>query len=443
MTDQLAHPAVSVEIDDLRIVGRALTSEQLAEVRQGSASPATDATQTASTPTSNWQGAPCTAHADCGNGNYCGLDNQCHPDAHAPMADAGQPTATTGTGGGNTLEDMQARNRLDPATEAVIAERVAENRPPDLTATEETTQQAGRLSPEAEDAIAERVAENRPPEIGYASEEEAEEAQRQREREAEQERERIAYETEQLPAPDIDAVLDLQTLDVKANLESEGDEFYLVRYPLRGQFGKGDRIYFFDYGKQVWPIRAGDDWAKQGEYDIPRGAGRFSFADLQPFEVYGYVAVLMEANRNTVEERTYAFGFGEFQNEVGVTQTVSTAFNRAVPNDINPPDLDDTSCRNIKEIWQRFETGVMEHFGDYSNTRSGLVKDILDVIAKPLERNRRDRLEGVMWGFYMNVPGGDRGQDCAGSPSGSLIPKVNEAFAFNLGYTNVYGEHRQ
>jgi hypothetical protein len=418
MNDLLAHPSPGVAIDDLRVIGRALDADQLARLQQNGTVGSVDQTATASS--SEWQGPSCAAHEDCGTGNYCGFDNLCHPDRHAPkrdlelqVADAPLQTApviTSGepdSAGGQSLDETLAGMREGTA-----------------------------LSPEAEAALTQRVEESRPPEITYDSDQAALEAEQQREQEA--------RDTEQLPAPRINAVMDLQTLWIRDHLEDPGDEFYLVRYELRGRLGEGDRIYTFDYGDQVWPIVAGEDWARAGrDFSIPQGAGRFTFNDLEPFEVYGFVAVLMEANNNTVEERTYAFGFGEFQNENGVTQTVSSAFARAVPRDVAPPDYNDTSCRNITSVFQTIEAGITRHFGDYNDSSSGLPKAILDVIAAPLQRNRRDRLEGVMWSFYMNAPGGERGQHCLGNPTPTLFPPPGSPMLFDTGYTRVTGEHRQ
>lgn len=428
MNDQLAHPANRIVIDDLRITPRTLDTQQIVALHRGDDMPISSpdvAFSSAANDTvdaaadaggAEWQGMACASHAECGTGNYCGYDDRCHPDLHAPRRDLtvgtvppslvdGLPSSEANSGSGATLESMRERNR-------------------DL------------LSPETQTDIDERVQENRPPSLEYESEEAALEAQR--------EREARARENEQLPATAINAVLDLQTLTVRDSFERNGDEYYLVRYPLRGRLGTGDRIYTFDYGEQVWPLASGEDWARpETTFSIPQGAGRFTFNNVAPYEVYGFVAVLMEANNNRVDERTYAFGFGEFQNESGVTEVISSAFARAVPREVAPPDYDDTRCANITNIFGTIRAGIYSQFGDYRDTRRGLAEAIRVALIAPLQRNNRDRLAGVMWAFAMNTPGGSRGQACLGQFDPTLFPQPGSPMRFDHTYTHITGEHRR
>jgi hypothetical protein len=83
MTDRLAHPASGVAIDDLRIVGSALSADELRALMTEEKG----AGQTAAVAASEWQGPACETHANCGEGHYCGFDNLCHPDRHAPKRD--------------------------------------------------------------------------------------------------------------------------------------------------------------------------------------------------------------------------------------------------------------------------------------------------------------------------------------------------------------------
>jgi hypothetical protein len=316
------------------------------------------------------------------------------------------------------------------------------------------------LSPESLRKLNETRKDRLPPEIGYESEEEAQAAAAQRERdqrerdqaelarqqnelerERRQEQERQRRER-QMPAPVVSAVFDLQHLKIERQREKKGDEYYLVTYKLRGRRGTDDRVYFFDYEKQVWPIVAGDNWAVRGkQFSIPRGAGRLTFENLKPFEVYGFAALLMEANKNSVEERKYAYGFGEFQNEEGVLETLSGAFERAIPKTGALPDYSDTSKANVASIHEQNVEGIINHFGDYRTDGSLLAKSIRDVIFKPLERSNPDVLDGVVWGFSMNIPGGfDWLEE---QPPWVIFPPPNARMIFKTDSTSIIGEHLQ
>jgi len=247
--------------------------------------------------------------------------------------------------------------------------------------------------------------ENAAPMITYASEEEALAAQERREQEAAE----LPTDDAETPmqAGSIDAVMDLQKIVIRQQNENRGDEYYLVLYQLRGRRGTGDRIYTFDYQRQVWPIAAGDNWAVRGsEFTIPQGAGRLSYTSVEPFEVYGFVAVLMEANNNTQAERQAAFGFGEFQNESGVTEVVGSAFDRAIPRDGQRPDYGDTTCSNVFRVADQNAHGLSQHFNFVGMPEEGLAKAIRDAIRVPLQRSNPDRYDGAIWGFFMNSLGG-------------------------------------
>ncbi len=315
-----------------------------------------------------------------------------------------------------------------------------------------------QLSDSAMEQLQRRRLQTVPPKIGYESEAEANAAAARRKREQEDaelarqqnelERQRreeaaaAAAREEQLPAVAIDAVMDLQTLKVQRHRESSGDEYYLVTYKLRGRRGADDRVHGFDYSKQVWPVVSGKNWAKKGrEFKIPRGAGRLTFENLKPFEVYGFVAVLMEANKSKVEEREYAFGFGEFQNEEGVTETVGGAFERAVPRSAQLPDYSDTSKSNVQHIVNLNYAGIYRHFGDYRSLDKGLPAAIREVMYEPLKRSNRDNIDGVIWGFAMNKPGGhDPSPD---QPVSAIFPPPNGPMIFRTQSTEVLGEHNQ
>jgi hypothetical protein len=254
------------------------------------------------------------------------------------------------------------------------------------------------------------------------------------------EEEEVTYE--QMPAPIISAVMDLERIRIRQQHENRGDEYYLVTFLLRGRLGEGPRIATFDYSKQVWPLGSGDNWAEKDRvFTIPQGAGRIRFEDLKPFEVYGFVGVLMEANNNSVQERTWAFGFGEFQNESGVTEVVQSAFDRAVPRESQAPDYSDTSCSNVMKIFFENIEGLTRQFGDYRLRNSGLSSAIQDAIDEPLKRSGRDIFDGAMWSFYMNVPGGDR---CISYPTeGPVYVTPGSELSFDTFSTTVYGKHSQ
>ncbi|HKL62900.1 MAG TPA: LamG-like jellyroll fold domain-containing protein [Woeseiaceae bacterium] len=172
--DSLHHRAKDLVIDEMRIIGSALDVERIMAMRDapagaGQSQPAMAAAA----------GQACSSHAGCPAGSYCGMDGTCHPDSHRPMQS---------TGSGTTLQDLQASSAQRNAD---IAGTVDYESPTDLLENAGTGQST-RLSPETEQAIAERVAENRPPEIGYASEEEAVAAAERREQERLEEERRQA-----------------------------------------------------------------------------------------------------------------------------------------------------------------------------------------------------------------------------------------------------------
>lgn len=111
MTDRLAHPASGVVIDDLRIIGSALSAEDLRALMTEEEI----AGQKAASATGEWQGPACDTHAECGSGSYCGFDGLCHPNRHAPRQDIelGQvqvpltPLPLPDDDGGRTLSEMQ------------------------------------------------------------------------------------------------------------------------------------------------------------------------------------------------------------------------------------------------------------------------------------------------------------------------------------------------
>jgi Concanavalin A-like lectin/glucanases superfamily len=247
-----------------------------------------------------------------------------------------------------------------------------------------------------------------------------------------------------MPATNINAVMDLQNINIKKQNEKKGDEYYLVTYKVRGFRGKGTRVFTFDPQRQIMPLATGENWAKKNlQFSIPQAAGRLVFNNLKPFEIYGFVAVLMEANKNTLKEAEYAFGFGEYKNEAGVLEVISSAFARAVPNDAGRPDYDDMTCNNIKRIFDVNYNGIETHFGNYSRWDLGLTKAIRDAIALPLGGNAKkpDSFDGAFWGFSMNLPGGGT---CLGKPpSSDLFPAAGQPFTYRTRSTRILGEHLQ
>jgi Concanavalin A-like lectin/glucanases superfamily len=247
-----------------------------------------------------------------------------------------------------------------------------------------------------------------------------------------------------MPATNINAVMDLQKIKITKQNEKKGDEYYLVTYKLRGFRGKGNRVFTFDPERQIQPLATGENWAKKNlQFSIPQAAGRLVFNNLKPFEIYGFVAVVMEANKNTLKEAEYAFGFGEYKNEAGVLEVISSAFARAVPNDARQPDYDDMTCNNIKRIFDVNYNGIETHFGNYSRWDLGLPKAIQDAIALPLGGNAKkpDSFDGAFWGFNMNLPGGTT---CLGKlPSADLFPAAGQPFTYRTRRTRILGEHLQ
>jgi hypothetical protein len=60
---------------------------------------------------------------------------------------------------------------------------------------------------------------------------------------------------------------------------------------------------------------------------------------------------------------------------------------------------------------------------------------------EPLKRSNRDKLDGVIWGFAMNIPGGnDWLQD---QPVSALFPPPNGPMSFRTESTEIIGEHIQ
>ncbi|NGP54446.1 LamG domain-containing protein [Thioalkalivibrio sp. XN8] len=95
MNDRLTD-AASILLDDLRLIGRALGVEELAALRSGGSSGTAVAAASAGG-SSDWQGASCSQHVQCGAGSYCGLDGRCHPAQHAPMQQAPRGSGITAT----------------------------------------------------------------------------------------------------------------------------------------------------------------------------------------------------------------------------------------------------------------------------------------------------------------------------------------------------------
>lgn len=83
------YPARGIAIDDVHIIRRALTGEELAALASSTPSPAAPAADSVDS-TCDCDGAgvrpqACVGHAECGSGHYCALDQTCHPDRHAPF----------------------------------------------------------------------------------------------------------------------------------------------------------------------------------------------------------------------------------------------------------------------------------------------------------------------------------------------------------------------
>lgn len=108
LNDQLQFAAKEMIIDEVRIVGRALTRDQLVAMQNSGAGPAVAmaaggssgpaiAAQSSAIPESS-----CASHADCSGASYCAVDGTCHPQDHMPMP-------ASGGGSGTTLADIQAQ----------------------------------------------------------------------------------------------------------------------------------------------------------------------------------------------------------------------------------------------------------------------------------------------------------------------------------------------
>lgn len=83
--DGMSEAASGIAIDDVRVYGKALTENELAEIQAGAGSTpggeGTWASANATVPV----GAACATHDNCGAGAYCAWDRTCHPESHAPM----------------------------------------------------------------------------------------------------------------------------------------------------------------------------------------------------------------------------------------------------------------------------------------------------------------------------------------------------------------------
>lgn len=244
-----------------------------------------------------------------------------------------------------------------------------------------------------------------------------------------------------LRAPVRHAVFELQTMTITRQHENQGDEYYLVTYPFRGLRGAGDRIYTFNATRQIRRILPEENWARNnGQFQIPADAGRIEFRDLQPYEVYGFVAVVMEADGNTDAERTFAFGWGEFQNEDGVLEVLADLFDRAVPRSAARPAYEDRTCEVVAEVDRLNRAGIVNHFGTFSASGS-TAKAIMAALATPMKRSDPDDFDGWFGGFHANLPGDESCFPDGHALGGRLFPAPGPM----LYYTNsvrIVGEHR-
>jgi len=140
--DGLANAATNILIDDVRIYGRLFSTDELRAIQTNAAVDPDVGTQVATS------GPACAISSDCAPGNYCALDNTCHPESHAPKQSLEFDVIDAG-GDGQTLDEINAQ----------LAER---------------NSGAGGTLGNLEGATA-------PLEIGYESEEAALAAQRERE----------------------------------------------------------------------------------------------------------------------------------------------------------------------------------------------------------------------------------------------------------------------
>lgn len=236
------------------------------------------------------------------------------------------------------------------------------------------------------------------------------------------------------------ATFDLQSMTFTREHENAGDEYYLVTYAFRGLRGAGDRIVVFDASRQIRPLLPGDNWAVNGKtVQIPGDVGRLEFRDLQPYEVYGFVAVVMEADGNTEAERAAAFGWGEFQNEDGVLEVLSDLFNRSVPRDGAKPDYDALTCEVVAEVDRLNRLGLAIHFGTDSPTGT-TAQAIKAALAEPMKRPDPDDFDGWFFGFFSNLPG-DGTCLADGGVGTRWYPKPGPILYYTPS-TRVQGEHR-
>lgn len=236
------------------------------------------------------------------------------------------------------------------------------------------------------------------------------------------------------------ATFDLQSMTFTRGHENAGDEYYLVTYAFRGLRGAGDRIVVFDASRQIRPLLPGENWAGAGKtVQIPADVGRLDFRDLQPYEVYGFVAVVMEADGNTEAERSAAFGWGEFQNEDGVLEVLSDLFDRAVPRDGAKPDYDALTCEVVAEVDRLNRLGLANHFGTDSPTGT-TAQAIKAALAEPMKRPDPDDFDGWFYGFFSNLPGDG---SCLPDDGTSVrwYPKPGSILYYTPS-THVQGEHR-
>lgn len=167
MNDRLAHPAAGILVDDLRIIGRALDAQELRTLQSGGSRPSASAFASGS---GDWQGVPCSQHAQCPADNYCGLDDQCHPDQHAPMQEAPRGSGITAT-----TNPIQSGSTIGTPRGAPVLESDSvpedDNAPPPIAVSQlpEDLQNQGLES-----------GPRGAPELSYESEEAAEEAAERR-----------------------------------------------------------------------------------------------------------------------------------------------------------------------------------------------------------------------------------------------------------------------
>ena len=120
--DTMSEAAQDVLIDDLRIVSRALTAQEIRAAAGTTETPASMETPVVEAASPAAELPACEVHEDCATGSYCAFDGTCHPDSHRPRTTFELATVDTQV----DPEDIVLADGARTETELVVSELTEE-----------------------------------------------------------------------------------------------------------------------------------------------------------------------------------------------------------------------------------------------------------------------------------------------------------------------------